>query len=240
MTTRNSIAAHEAGHAILAWFCKSLILVELRVGGAKNHVIYSTPNPVTAELAWENLLAVLGGIAGQFRSRFRTHGSESGRDLEQARRLAESIVIQLVLRGVPVSVAFPVDVSDRATISRMFHDEPSKPVRHVLEAAYLKARLVLHVYDIEFRALRRALRFRDHFTPKEVELLIGRSPAAKLVARGFFRRSAARFVSWLRFLHWLRARHHIRVEQNVAPVLTNNVSHDSSSSSSNASRRSKR
>lgn len=238
MTTRKSIAAHEAGHAILAWFCKSLTLVELRVGGTRNHVIFSTLNPVTAELAWDNLLAVIGGVAGQFRARLTAHGSESGRDLEQARRLAESIVIQLVLRGVPVSVAFPIDVSDRATISRMFHDEPSKPVRHVLEAAYLKARLVLRVYDIEFSALRRALRFRDHFTAREVEFLIGRSPAARLVARGFFRRAAARFVSWLRFLRWLRARHHIRVEQNVAPVLTNHVSHNSSSSSSNASRRS--
>ena len=230
MPTRKSIAAHEAGHAILAWFCKSLTIVELSVGGTQNHVIYSTPCPVTAELAWENLVTGLAGIAGQFRAQFSAHGLECERDLKEARLLAESIVVQLALKGVPVNVAFPIDVSHRATISRMFHDEPSPPVRHVLEAAYFKARLVLRVYDIEFRALRRALNFWDRFTPKEVELLIGKSPAGKLVARGLFRRAAARFVSGLRFLRWLRARHQIRVEQNVAPVLTKNVSHDSSSS----------
>jgi hypothetical protein len=247
-STYSSIVAHEAGHTTVAWFCWSLILVDAKIyadqqlrGGIVHALTPSDPQP---EFLWNRLLLCIGGITGQFQAGYTTLAMEAEGDLEQALKLSREIVLQLMHRGQSPLEAFPFNVKERDTIVRMFHrgtidEQISPPVRHMLEAAFVKSRSILRAYRGEFLAIRVALALRRYLSEADVVAIIGPSPNSRLARRSFLDHLKVRAATTIRLVLWLifssPAKTVGSVEQNVATLDSKNVSHGSSSSSSSSS-----
>lgn len=169
-------AYHESGHLIPVW-CSDRALVErIMIDDAGNgEVSRLMPNRPwalvpTSEL-WVAVVVALGGIAGDFCGGYRVHPWDVVGDLVRAKEKAEQIALRVDPR-----VAFPVDTAGHQQITRMFAGNVSEGGKHVLEAAYLKARMLIRAYKPEHRTMVLALLLLGSLDGGEVLLLLGECP----------------------------------------------------------------
>jgi predicted metal-dependent HD superfamily phosphohydrolase len=108
--------------------------------------------------------------------------------LAERRRYAE-----MITQRVDPLVAFPADTRGKRAIARMFRDAPTGPVKHVLEAAFLKSRVIIRSYEPELSAVSRALHAHGKLSGEDVRLLLGSRPIAGVQPFVVRRRT-----------HWLR------------------------------------
>jgi hypothetical protein len=109
--------------------------------------------------------------AGHKAPALRAHG-----DLMDAKRYAERIAAR-----VDAFDAFPAKTAGRRAIVRMLREEPPPPVKHVLEAAFLKSRVVFRAYEAELRTVALALFSHEELSAVDVKLLLGVRPVDTVV-----------------------------------------------------------
>lgn len=124
------VAAHEAGHALLVWFWRSLRLRSATASSGRGQVTYFTQKHPRAADCWEETVVAVAGIAGQFTLGFPTQGQQVENDLTRALERAERLVLLTLGTELREALAAPTD--GRAEICRMFQNPPTGPVSHVL------------------------------------------------------------------------------------------------------------
>lgn len=176
VVTRKAVSEHEAGHLVVAWASGrvSKVLwakIDTRGNGS---VAYLSPERAlrpTGDL-WAECVIKLAGISAQLWQGNKLHAPGACDDLFGARSAAEAIARRIE----DVHVAFPAKTEGVRAVARLFVREPTGAVRHVLEAAYLKARLVLRAYDPEARQVARALDRYGVLCDRDLAMLLGRRP----------------------------------------------------------------
>lgn len=190
----DAIAAHEAGHAIVAWYSgivKSVTHVTVSTRSGTTHLTIPPRKLLSpTDEYWADLVISLAGIAGQFQRGHSLYGPNAAADLLAAREMARVIA----LRYDAVESALPVSTEGRDTISRMYTEPPSAAERHVLESGYLKARFLLSVYRPEHWSVTTWLLSRGSMTEHELASLLGPRPAA----RPFLVRRRLQVFAWWR------------------------------------------
>ena len=191
------IARHEAGHLVAAWASSRVAGLHSAATTAARGVVWYRKHAriivPTGDL-WSECVIALAGIAADFSAGTKVNALDVYTDLMGAKEQAEIIARRLD----DVRAAFPLGTTDRAVIARMFSVPPSEAVRHVLEAAYCKAKRLLAVHDIELRLVAWALAFFGELGESELQLIMGRKPRTRLFAlrrRGLL---GLRWVRWVR------------------------------------------
>jgi hypothetical protein len=176
------VAAHEAGHAVVAWaFGFEVVEVSaVPIPGGSYVRWWSLRNAHSEETVdWGSAVITIGGIAGQFKCGVPARGAEVADDLYRARRSIEALLI----KRLDFAMIIHHDTTRLNQLSRMFHDPPTGAVRHLLESAYVDARATLARFHDEFLALQLALLLFKRLDAWEFRFLLGSSRHSSLWSR---------------------------------------------------------
>lgn len=174
------VAAHEAGHAALAWTSPFTVRVaEVTIaarGEAGGLTIYHAscdPHAATGPRGigalWYTTAINLGGIAGELLTHDKVRSGHSAPDLREARAHAERIVAL----GGAAACPWPATDEPRLDVAAMFVDRPPQEVERVLSASYARARSVLLRDRARFDALVALLLARETVVEREMEQALG-------------------------------------------------------------------
>lgn len=167
------IAVHEAGHLLAAWYCSSVVeIVEAVAEDTKGGVLYSFLVTGSAIDLWNQLVISLAGITAELMHVKVARATSSREDLRRSVELAEVLSEQCNAKR-----AFPIDTTDNDNITRMFFDNFSPDVRHLLEAAHLKTILV-RTEPLFLRAVS-AIMTGAKLNHKTIEGILGPRPTVK-------------------------------------------------------------
>jgi ATP-dependent Zn protease len=173
-------AAHEAGHAILAWISPSVVRIkQVTIDAEDGGVVSFDRTEIRNELhVWDSMAIGLAGIAGEGIAFGCVKASGCGSDLRRARSWAE----ELSAEGDAMA-SFPWKEADAAAstldIGAMFAEPPSPAVAAVLNKAYRRSKAIVGLRRDKFDALRRLLLERRTLTSDEVESVLGPRPWAR-------------------------------------------------------------
>ncbi|HTM68726.1 MAG TPA: hypothetical protein VL426_05505 [Candidatus Binatia bacterium] len=170
-------AAHEAGHAILAWVSPNvsrLTAVTLDDKDGDAVVRFDRRPLVTPADRWDSIVIALAGIAGEGRAFGSIKAWGAGRDLHRARLWAE----ELAAAGDPMAAWLWEEPRAASTldVGAMYKDRPSPLACDVLNKGFRRAKDVIALRPDKFDALRAALRQRRSLTHDEVGALLGPRP----------------------------------------------------------------
>lgn len=177
--TDERTAAHEAGHAILAWVSPKVIrLTTVTMDDEDGDAVvrFDRKELRTNADLWDSITIGLAGIAAEGLAFESVKAGGARRDLERAAKWAEG----LAASGDPLATfpfAEPKAIS-RLDIGRLYETRPSPLACDVLNLAYRRAKDVIAMRPDKFDALRTLLRERRTLDPSEVEAVLGPRPWA--------------------------------------------------------------
>lgn len=166
------IAIHEAGHLIAAWYCPTVTRIySVRAGTIDGVVLYEVIQTSTAIAMWNDLVISVAGITAQLWVQKSARAGDSENDLVKAADLVKKLASMCVAR-----VAFPIETSDRDSITRMYSRKFTADEAHLLEAAYLKARTILIRTEPDYYRVVNAIMTGATLDQKTLESLLGKRP----------------------------------------------------------------
>lgn len=187
------IADHEAGHLIAAWASGHAIgFIHAQAGSGGGNVSYYTVvgDSSLPDVLWAMCVISVAGVAAQFTLGHTVKCLDVRDDLVGAREKAQSLAKTLDVRA-----AFPVQTDNADQLARMYVEPMADSERHVIEAAYLKAKYLLNQHRARFTTARLALRIWN-LDSMDIALLLGGRPRGPR-SLGFARRQSASWLLWV-------------------------------------------
>jgi len=153
-------AAHEAGHALLAWHSRYVVSVqEAHMTPFCGKTIYAMLQcPNQAEMLWDHVTIGLAGIAAEVIAFRNVRSGTCVSDLRDARDRAEELIQRCRRPNPPWPDDAPPSSID---IGLMFSPPPDYEIRLILNVSYRRARSVIMRRAAEFDRLRSELRQRS-------------------------------------------------------------------------------
>lgn len=169
--SRVRAAAHESGHALVAWSSMHVSRVTgARLKGIGGGMVNYDIRAFLRSAAWDATAIGLAGLAGEIVAFGTVRSGDSENDLVKARTNAQRIVDGGWARPW---VAVPGAGLD---IGAMFESPPSTAVAETLRACYLRARgTILQRPDL-FKRLQQELLARGEIDAAGIERLLGPRP----------------------------------------------------------------
>lgn len=176
-------AAHEAGHAILAWVSPHVVHIAFvtivpagnSVGGVQATSLYSLPD-------WDEITQALAGMAATDHA-FGILGTQGEQaDLTKARTHAEALAATCG-DAMPTPPWSTPDIAATVDVGTLFRERPSDISCAILNAGYRHAKAVIASRPDAFRALAALLRVRLTLDEQDVESVLGPRPWAPYRAR---------------------------------------------------------
>lgn len=168
------VAIHEAGHAVVAWHSPCCEKVEFaRLGGSRSDAAGMTRaifcllrDP--AELLWEEMVFVFGGIAAETMVAKKTRPGGSRGDLARGRDAA------LLLAASPTPSAPWVDRRvPELDVAAMFKERPNARACRIMAIGYRRARYLVEFFEPQVRLLAAQIAKRGQVTGDEMAPLLG-------------------------------------------------------------------
>lgn len=171
-------AAHEAGHATVAWFSSFVTRIEY-ADIDEGRVRFISKGLESTRCRWDVIRVALAGLAGESASIGRILSSAgAATDLREALRIARDLEARSRPETLASLLARHDGVRHRLDISRMYVEPPSESVTRILNCCYHEARETLDAREWAFRAIEKELLARRRLETKGLKRLLGQRPWA--------------------------------------------------------------
>ena len=165
--------AHEAGHAICAWWCtlvQNVKSIRIAPNYGHTHVIYHGEMD-SDNGRWCRLVILLAGIAAERMAGARVNPTESWKDMNDAYELAEKLAEKWPAEDPP----WPVEQIETGTLPFQSMYCPPLPAEQaeVMMLAYRSAKTILLAHENQLRAITQILETDRALSSERLTTILG-------------------------------------------------------------------